>query len=141
MPLDLDRIFSFNAAALRLRNYRAQVLAANIANAETPGYRARDFDFRAALRQATGGAPGGPGGGLRLRTSDPRHLPGPAGGAARPALAYRVPLQPSRDGNTVSLPLEQAAFARNTVMEAAALRFLNGQIKGLLLAIQGGPTR
>jgi len=135
MPLDLDRIFSFNATALRLRAYRAQVLAANIANADTPGYKARDLDFRAALRRALDGD-----GAVRLRTTHPRHLAG-GGDGLGVQLAYRVPLQPSRDGNTVSLPLEQAAFARNTVMHAAALRFLNGQVKGLLLAIKGGQAR
>ncbi len=134
MPLDLDSIFSFNATALRLRAYRTRVLAANIANADTPGYKARDLDFRAALRQALDG------GGVRLRTTHPRHLAGGGDGLAV-ELAYRVPLQPSRDGNTVSLPLEQAAFARNSVMHAAALRFLNGQVKGLLTAIKGGQSR
>ncbi|MCX8005226.1 MAG: flagellar basal body rod protein FlgB [Burkholderiaceae bacterium] len=133
----LDRLtqaLDFNAAALSLRAERTRVLAANIANADTPHYKARDFDFRAALAQATG-ARTGPA--AALARTQAGHLPAAAGSAAQPTLLYRVPLQTALDANTVELEVERAAFADNTVRYEASLRFLNGQIRTLLMAING----
>lgn len=138
----LDRLtasLDFHATALVLRSERSRVLASNIANADTPNYKARDFDFRAALAQATATLPQA-GGAARTvataRTSE-GHLPG-AGGAARPTLLYRAPLQSSLDGNTVELDRERANFAENAVRYEANLRFINGQIRQLMTAINGG---
>jgi flagellar basal-body rod protein FlgB len=117
MPDRLDAMLSFNATALRLRSERQTLIAANIANADTPGYKAVDFDFAKALAEASeSGAKGTP--------------------APKPAVLYRQPAQPSLDGNSVEMDAERAQFADNTVRYEAALRFLNGQIRTLLEALK-----
>ena len=130
MALDLDKALGIHAQALVLRARRAEVLAANLANADTPGYKARDLDFRNALARAREGADG-----AALRVTHPRHL----GGAEPPGgeLLYRLPLQPSVDGNTVDSQVEKAAFMENAVQYQATLSFLGGRFKGLLTAIKG----
>ena len=115
----LDSLLQFNADALRLRSERQALLATNIANADTPGYKAVDFDFAKALSEASHAARSGSGA-----------LP------AKPALLYRQPSQPSLDGNSVEMDAERAQFADNTVRYEAALRFLNGQIRTLLEALK-----
>lgn len=120
MPLDLDAQLAVHAAALRIRGQRTELIANNLANADTPGFRARDIDFRAALAAAERGAA--------------EQAPG---GVAPAALRYRVPLAPSLDGNTVDVQLEQAAFAENAVRYQATLTFLNQRFRGLLTAITG----
>ncbi len=126
--MDLDSALGIHAQALPWRARRLEVLASNLANAETPGYRARDLDFSDALEAARRGRP-------VLVATNPRHLQ-PAGGLA-PVLRYRIPAQPSLDGNTVDPDLEKAAFAEAVVRYQASLRFLDGKIKGLLRAIKG----
>ncbi len=131
----LTQTLDFNAAALLLRSERGRVLAGNLANADTPNFKARDFDFRQALENATG---------LQRATAatpaartQPGHM-APAGlGSAGPQLQYRLPPQASLDGNTVDMDLERAGFADNSVRYEASLRFLNGQIRQLTLAING----
>jgi len=121
----------FQGQALTLRAERQKVLAGNIANADTPGFQARDFDFAAALKNATGSTPGAARG-----ATDPRHLL--LGGAADdPKLAFRQPEQPSLDGNTVDLDRERANFADNSVRYEATLRFINGNVRTILSAIRG----
>ncbi|MBL8384903.1 MAG: flagellar basal body rod protein FlgB [Burkholderiales bacterium] len=127
----LNDHLAFGATALRLRAERQQLLAANIANADTPGYKAVDFDFAAALRNATA-----TGQGTAASAASPRHLPvGNAAGA--PTLAFRTPSQAALDGNSVELDAERAQFADNAIRYEASLRFLNGQIKTLMSAISG----
>ncbi|HEY8507988.1 MAG TPA: flagellar basal body rod protein FlgB [Steroidobacteraceae bacterium] len=128
MPLNLDAYLGIHADALKLRGQRTELLATNLANADTPGYKARDIDFREALANASNGG--------SLRTTNARHLStaselGPAG------LKYRVPLAPSLDGNTVDVQLEQAAFAENAVRFQATLTFLSARFRGLMTAITG----
>ena len=134
----IDRLtstFDFHAQALKLRSERSRVLASNIANADTPNYKARDFDFRSALAAAVGAQS------ARAAVEPARtragHLAAAGGGTAPPTLLYRTPLQTSLDGNTVDLDRERANFAENTVRYEASLRFLNGQIRTLLAAIHG----
>lgn len=105
------------------------VLATNLANADTPHYKARDFDFAAALDRAAGHG--------RLRVTNARHIGG-AAGASSADLAYRVPHQPAVDGNTVESDLELARFAENSVGYQASLGFLDGRIATLRLALTGG---
>ena len=133
MPLSLDDHLGVHAAALKLRARRTELLAANLANADTPGYRARDIDFKSALAAAGGGASG-----VHLATTQRGHI-GATGvnGTGSPELKYRVPLAPSLDGNTVDAQLEQAAFARNTVSYQATLSFLGAKFRGLMTAITG----
>ncbi len=141
----LDRINStldFNATALLLRSERGRVLSSNIANADTPHYKARDFDFRAALSQATGvqmnagGSAAEPARAAMARTAS-GHLPFAAANGGNPPLVYRTPLQTSLDANTVDMDIERAQFADNTLRYEASLRFLNGQIRTLMTAMTG----
>lgn len=140
----LDRLtgsLDFQATALTLRSERSRVLASNIANADTPNYKARDFDFRAALAQAASSLPAnaraGGSGGLAAQRTSGGHLPASTGGAGSPTLLYRTPLQTSLDANTVDLDKERANFAENSVRYEASLRFINGQIRQLMTAING----
>jgi flagellar basal-body rod protein FlgB len=135
MPLNLDTYLGVSAQALKVQSQRMEVLADNLANVDTPNYKARDIDFKAALAQA--GSPDAP---LALTTT----TAGQVGGASASgdpdiagALKYRVPLAPSLDGNTVDAQMEQAAFADNTVRYQATLTFLNSRLKNLLTAITG----
>ena len=125
----IDQAFGTHATALQLRAERAQLLAANLANADTPGFKARDIDFKQALASAQGGA--GP-----LLTTQANHLAGLDADASTTAL-YRTPLQPSLDGNTVDVATEQAAFGENSNRYLASLTFLNGRIRGLMTALRG----
>ena len=120
--------------ALGLLSQRQKVLASNIANADTPGFKARDFDFAAALADARG--QGG------AATTSARHIqPGMAGGAAgaqgEVKLQYRESEQPSLDGNTVDLDRERANFADNAMRYEATLRFINSDVRTMLSAITG----
>ena len=122
----------FQAKALVLRAERQQVIASNIANADTPGYVARDLNFKEAMAEAAAGG---------LGTTHPAHIALPASTASMggsPAhLAYTVQSQPSLDGNSVDLDRERANFADNAVRYEATLRFINGHSKTILSAIQG----
>ena len=130
----LDQLLDFHTAALNVRTQRQQLLAANVANADVPQYKARDIDFAQALRQALAPADGNGG---TLAATASRHLPGTATGGAQGEPLYRVPLQDSIDGNTVELDVERAQFADNAVHIEANLTFLNSQIKMMLAALQG----
>jgi flagellar basal-body rod protein FlgB len=121
----------FQSNALLLRSQRQQVLASNIANADTPGYVARDFDFSAALKNATGMNTAGPArtdaGHMRLGNQSPRD----------PNMAYAVQTQPSQDGNSVDLDRERANFVDNSIRYESTLRFINSNVKTMLSAITG----
>ncbi len=135
MALSLDTYLGVHADALKVQSQRMEVLANNLANVDTPNYKARDIDFRAALAQA-----GSPGASLPLTTTSSGHVGGSSASAdvdSSGALKYRVPLAPSLDGNTVDAQLEQAAFADNTVRYQATLTFLSARLKNLMTAITG----
>jgi flagellar basal-body rod protein FlgB len=136
MPLNLDTYLGVHQDALKLYAQRTAVLANNIANADTPNYKAQDLDFRAVLAGTGSGSTGGAA--LALATTNGAHV---SGAGATPGTAtglkYRVPLAPSLDGNTVDVQLEQAAFADNSVRYQAALTFLSGKFKDLMTAITG----
>lgn len=131
MSISIDKAIGIHDQALFVRGRRLEILASNMANADTPNYKARDIDFRAALTEAEE---------LRLsvnlsRTHE-RHIEGDKTARLEDAL-YRVPSQPSLDGNTVDPQLEQAAFTQNTVQYQASLEFLNRKISGLRSALRG----
>ncbi|MCX2783492.1 flagellar basal body rod protein FlgB [Microbulbifer thermotolerans] len=133
----IDRLaatLNFDREALNLRHERQKVLAGNIANADTPTYKARDFDFSRELARAV--ERGGAEGGLTARTTSPRHLSASASSTTSLDLLYRVPDQPSLDGNTVNMDVERSYFADNSVRYQAALTILNGRIQGLKSAMQ-----
>jgi len=125
-------------AALRLREQRTELLARNLANADTPGYKSQDMDFRAALAAATSptATPG------VMQATQAGHIGAQdaeavLSGSTESFLRYRTPLAPSLDGNTVDAQLEQAAFADNAVRYQATLSFLSSRFRSLMTAITG----
>ncbi|MET0225024.1 MAG: flagellar basal body rod protein FlgB [Dokdonella sp.] len=131
MSILTDALFGNHTQALALWQKRAEVLAANMANSDTPNFKARDVDFRAALGGAGTTTPqlvlATPSTGVGAGTSE----------TSAAALKYRVPMQPALDGNTVDAESEQAAFAENSVRYQASLTFINAQIRTLRTAITG----
>lgn len=123
----------FHQAALSVQAKRQQLLASNIANADTPGFKARDLDFRAALRDALGGQ-GGP---LKMTTTAAGHIPTPAAMSLDRYIGYRAETQSSVDGNTVNMDVERAAFAQNSLHYEAGVNFISSQLRGLRTAISG----
>jgi flagellar basal-body rod protein FlgB len=146
MPARLTESIDFHGSALMLRAERQKVLAGNIANADTPGFAARDFDFKAALADATG-AQSGPAmsrpsaSAFVVSTTHIGHVTGTGDtGTSRidsTAMKYRKSEQPSLDGNSVDLDRERANFADNALRYEAALRFINGSVRNMLSAIRG----
>ena len=130
----LDDALRFQQTALNLRAARQELLASNIANADTPNYKARDVNFAGALQNALAGtAPGLP----AVKTSS-MHLEGNSGASILGApVMYRKPVQPSADGNTVDMDVERAQFADNALRYEASVRFVSEQMKAMLTAIQG----
>jgi len=126
MP-SLDQAFGIHAEALALRGRRAELIATNLANADTPGYQARDLDFRQVLA-----AQGGP---TRLLTTRPEHFA--AAGGAEGDLLYRQPHQASFDQNSVDVQAERAAYLDNALRYQASLTFLSKRISGLMSALRG----
>jgi flagellar basal-body rod protein FlgB len=135
MPINLDQYLSVHAAALDVRARRGELIANNLANADTPGYRARDIDFRQAMARAGGDQSMA----VSLSTTQPGHIGTSvaADSVTNPDLKYRTPLAPALDGNTVDAQIEQASFAENAVRYQATLTFLNSKFRGLLTAILG----
>jgi flagellar basal-body rod protein FlgB len=137
VAIDLDSYLGVHAKALGLREQRTELLARNLANADTPGYKARDLDFQAALANAEGKSSAG-----TMRATQAGHIGAAADAALNPGsteafLKYRTPLAPSLDGNTVDAQLEQAAFADNSVRYQATLNFLSSRFRSLMTAITG----
>jgi flagellar basal-body rod protein FlgB len=112
-----DGLFGIHAAALELRSQRMGLITSNIANAATPGYKAKDIDFATALKAKTSGMD--------------------VDQAASAATLYRVPVMPSLDGNTVELPTEQIAFSENAVGYSATLSFIRGRVDTITRALKG----
>jgi len=130
---NLDSYLGIHPAGLKVSSQRTELLARNLANADTPGYKSRDIDFRSALAQAGGrDAP------IRMTATHAGHIAlGTAAAGGTPDLKYRTPLAPSLDGNTVDAQLEQAAFAENAVRYQASLTFLGAKFRSLMTAITG----
>lgn len=131
----LDRLtntLNFQADALTLRSERQRLIASNIANADTPNYVARDFDFGAALRQASEASQR-----PTLLTTRGNHIEG-IGGREQPTLSFAIASQTNLDSNSVDMDRERATFADNAVKYEASLRFLNGSVRTMLDAIKGG---
>ena len=123
--------FAHHEQALKFRALRNQVLSSNIANADTPNYKARDVDFSSVMKGVNSSQ-------LSMtRTSDLHQSAGSSENFGA-TIKYRIPSQPTLDGNTVETDVEQAAFAENAVQYRATLAFLDGQIRGLRYALKGG---
>ncbi|MBS1189632.1 MAG: flgB [Rhodocyclaceae bacterium] len=122
------------AKAIDLRAYRHQVLASNIANADTPNYKARDFDFRSALQKATSGQ--AESGGLALATTSAGHIGG-GSGAGMPGLQYRAETQSAVDGNTVDMDVERAQISDNSIQYEILTRLITDKFSGMRAALAG----
>lgn len=133
MPLSFEKVLGVHEPALHLQSRRAQLLAANIANADTPGFKARDIDFRAALQQVQNAGSGHMG---QMLTTNKRHL-APTDEMSGDEILYRQPFQASLDGNTVESHVETAAFTENSMRYLMSLRFVSGKFKTLNMAIRG----
>ncbi len=130
----LTDALDFQAQALTLRSDRQRLIASNIANADTPGYVAREMNFSQALTEATGGANAA----ATLATSQPGHIAAPAFGAGGDGkLLYASASQTSIDNNTVDMDRERASFADNSIKYEATLRFINSNVRTALSAITG----
>lgn len=125
----LDAHFAAPLRALGVRTARSEMLATNIANADTPHYKARDLDFAQVLRNVDRAGFG------MARTSE-RHLAGNTVTPLMAAMQYRIPVQPSIDGNTVEVDNELAQFSNNAIYMQADLNFLNGKIRTMQTALQ-----
>ncbi len=133
MKARLDQELSFHQTALNLRAYRQELLASNIANADTPNYKARDIDFGSALQGALGNRLGP----LALTRSSAGHLSGAATQPLDRFAQYRSQTQPNVDGNTVDMDVERAAFAENALHYEASVTFINSLLSGMQRAIVG----
>ena len=129
----LTDTLNFQTEALVLRSERQRLIASNIANADTPGYVAKDMDFAAALRQATGQAvtPG------QMKATAAGHFQPLAGARGEAGLRYATASQTNLDNNSVDMDRERASFADNSVKYEATLRFINGSVRTMLDAIKG----
>jgi flagellar basal-body rod protein FlgB len=128
----IDPLFGIHAQALQLQRQRMELIAGNLANADTPGFKARDLDFRQVLAAAQSGAD--------LQRTHAQHLSSASGGLSGDPLngpQYRLPVQPSVDGNTVDVQIEQAQFADAALRYQAGLGFIDSRMKGLMSALTG----
>jgi len=130
MTISFDKALGSLPEKLTLYGKRSSLLASNLANADTPGYKARDIDFKTVLSKVDGNS-------LALRTTNAGHIGGTGSRVSTPDVLYRVPVQDSLDGNTVNSQIEQAQFAENAVRYQSTLTFLGGTFQGLKLAIKG----
>jgi flagellar basal-body rod protein FlgB len=133
MALPLDNYLGIHPQAFKLSARRSEVLAANLANADTPNFKAQDVDFKAALA-----ASGTTSSTLPMVATHASHIPlNQPGDALTAQLKYRVPNASSLDGNTVDSQMEQSNFAQNAVRYQASLTFINGKFRNLMTAITG----
>jgi flagellar basal-body rod protein FlgB len=130
MNFDFSNSLGIHENALKVWTERTRLLATNIAHADTPGFLAKDVDFKAVLSRAAGQT-----GALTLQATDPRHL---QTGGMPGHVRYRIPSQPAQDGNSVDLQQEQGAFAENAVHYQATLQFIQNRLRSLQQAITGG---
>ncbi len=132
MAINFDKALGIHQQALQVRSQRAQVLANNLANADTPGYKARELDFKGILRGEAQLMDAK----AAMRVTDGQHIAGRSL-SADTSLLYRTPQQPSIDGNTVEEQVEHAAYMENNLAFQASFTFLNSKFSGLMTAIRG----
>lgn len=131
MAISLDKLMSFPQKALQIRTQRMEVIAGNLANANTPGYKARDINFQDAMKSAQHS------GDQKLTRTHENHIQGHMQGSGN--IEFRIPNQPDTgDGNTVDVQIERNNFLDNGLRYQAGMEFLNGKIKGMKKAISGG---
>jgi len=135
MSISFDKALGIHQQALNFRAQRAEVLANNIANADTPNYKARDLDFSKVLAEQSEKTKSG--GGFALNMTNSRHIEAQGLDSGDESLLYRMPMQPSIDQNTVDAQLEQSNYAENSVNFQASFTLLNSKFKGLISALRG----
>ncbi|PTN11799.1 flagellar basal body rod protein FlgB [Nitrosomonas aestuarii] len=128
----LDKTVNFHQQALSLRAARQEILASNIANADTPQFKAKDIDFSSVLQETLSSKAKA----TTLTTTSSMHISTNKGNGISNNTLYRVPLQPSADGNTVDMDSERTRFADNSIKYDASLTFISGQFRNLMSAIQ-----
>jgi len=133
----LENHIAFYRSALKVRTARQELLAANIANADTPHFKARDLDFKSALGMALGRPGAAAIAPVELARTQPGHLPGASEGPFAQAIKYRAEYQGAVDGNTVNMDVERSAFAENSLHIEALITFINRRFSGLEAAIKG----
>lgn len=140
----LDAALSFHQNALRVRGQRQELIAANIANADTPNFKARDIDFKTAMQNALASSAGLASNKEAFKVSKtsathldaiPSNIVSTTGGPNEPL--FRPIIQGSVDGNTVDMDVERNQFADNGIRYEASINMINAQLKHLLSAIQG----
>jgi flagellar basal-body rod protein FlgB len=134
MSISFDRALGIHQQALGFRAQRAEVLANNSANADTPHYKARDLEFATVLAEQSAKTQRGP---VNLNRTDSRHIAADGIQVGEADLAYRTPFHPSIDQNTVDLQVEQSSYAENSVQFQASFTLLNSKFKGLVTALRG----
>lgn len=134
MSISFDSALGIHERALSFRADRAEVLANNIANADTPNYKARDLDFATVLAEQSASTQRGSAG---LARTNSRHIAAEGMAMGSTNLAYRIPSHPSIDQNTVDVQVEQTTYAENAVNFQASFTFLNSKFKGLVSALRG----
>lgn len=131
MSISFESALGIHESALRVRGQRAGILANNLANIDTPNYKARDLDFKAILNQTTSES------NFNMQATNDRHITLGSGFGDDSNLLYRTPQQPSIDGNTVEDQIEHAEYMKNTLAFQASFQFLNSKFQGLKSAIRG----
>ncbi len=133
MAISFDKALGLYESALKLRSEKAQLLSSNLANTDTPGYKARDIDFHAALESRLNSKPSA----SSLRVSREGHAGSMGSVTPMTEIQYRVPTQPSIDGNTVEEHVEHSEFMKNSLEFQTAFTLLNSRFKGLIGALKG----
>lgn len=129
MAINFSNALGIHERALNLRSQRSEVLANNIANADTPGYKAKDIDFKEILRNTSESME-------NMRTTNASHISDDYDESGNAELKFKNPLQPSVDGNTVEVHEEKAEFLKNALQFQASFRFLNEKVKGIKAALR-----
>lgn len=132
MSISFDKVLGVHEKALNVHAQRLQMLASNLANADTPNFKARDIDFRAALTDASSQLSV-----ASLKTTKPGHISGEMISTGAAAPMYRNPSQSSLDGNTVDVQAERGEFAQASFRYQAALQFVDSKLRGIITALRG----
>jgi flagellar basal-body rod protein FlgB len=133
MPINFERAFSIHDDALIMRDKRSSILASNIANTDTPNYKARDIDFKTMLQQVSNQQTDK----LAMVGTNRNHIDVNSNTNSSASLKYRNPLHASLDGNTVDSHVEQSKFSENALQYQTSFTFLNGKIQGIMKALKG----
>lgn len=130
----VDKLFGIQAQTMSLRSQRAELLAANLANTDTPNYKAKDIDFSSALKRATGSQLNQP---VSIKTSSAGHIANISAGDSIDAIRYRIPSSASLDGNTVDGDFERSAFSENAIRYQVSVQTLSNRINGIIKVFKG----